>query len=229
MNNKKISIIFGVIIVVLLLILIFGPKKEVKNDNNSKVNNENTEKVEKTTKKVDIKKTKDNNKKEENKIYTTKSGLKYQILRLGKGKKPTSSTDMVEVDYQGTLEDGTEFDSSYKRGQKASFKLNQVIPGWTEGLQLMPIGSKFKFIIPPKLAYGTGEVCVPTSVLDKNRSKIPKENFLNKKCTLKDKKTNKEIKGELMKDPMAHKLAGKTLIFIVELYSINDNKDLNKK
>lgn len=86
-------------------------------------------------------------------VKTTKSGLQYQVITEGKGPKP-KATDTVIVDYRGTLVDGTEFDSSYKRGESITFPLDRVIPGWTEGLQLMPVGSKFKFVIPPKLAYG---------------------------------------------------------------------------
>jgi len=87
------------------------------------------------------------------KEITTASGLRYEIIKLGNGEKP-EATDKVEVHYHGTLEDGTVFDSSVDRGQTITFGLNQVIKGWTEGLQLMPIGSKFKFIIPPALGYG---------------------------------------------------------------------------
>ncbi len=83
----------------------------------------------------------------------TETGLIYQVMTEAKGDKP-SEMDTVEVHYRGTLIDGTEFDSSYSRNQTTSFPLNQVIPGWTEGLQLMPVGSKFKFVIPPELAYG---------------------------------------------------------------------------
>jgi FKBP-type peptidyl-prolyl cis-trans isomerase len=86
-------------------------------------------------------------------ITTTDSGLQYEVLSKGEGKKP-KSTDTVKVHYKGTLLDGTEFDSSYSRGEPTSFPLNGVIPGWTEGLQLMPVGSKYKFFIPSNLAYG---------------------------------------------------------------------------
>ena len=92
-----------------------------------------------------------------NKIITTDSGLKYEIINMGDGEKP-SATDRVEVHYHGTLLDGTVFDSSVERGQTITFGLNQVIKGWTEGLQLMPIGSKFKFTIPPELGYGTRSI-----------------------------------------------------------------------
>ncbi|MDQ6955104.1 MAG: FKBP-type peptidyl-prolyl cis-trans isomerase [Mariprofundaceae bacterium] len=86
-------------------------------------------------------------------IITTDSGLQYEVLKMGDGKKPVA-TDKVKVHYRGTLLNGTEFDSSYKRGQPISFPLNGVIKGWTEGVQLMPTGSKFKFYIPSELAYG---------------------------------------------------------------------------
>lgn len=94
---------------------------------------------------------------EENKlkegVITTESGLQYEVITMGKGKKP-QATDRVKVHYHGTLIDGTVFDSSVDRGEPASFGLNQVIPGWTEGLQLMPVGSKFRFYIPYELGYG---------------------------------------------------------------------------
>ncbi len=94
---------------------------------------------------------------EENKlkegVITTESGLQYEVITMGKGKKP-QPTDRVKVHYHGTLIDGTVFDSSVDRGEPASFGLNQVIPGWTEGLQLMPVGSKFRFYIPYELGYG---------------------------------------------------------------------------
>ena len=86
-------------------------------------------------------------------ITTTASGLQYQVLTQGKGAKPGAS-DSVKVNYKGQLLDGTEFDSSYKRGEPAVMPLQGVIPGWQEGIQLMPVGSKYKFWIPAKLAYG---------------------------------------------------------------------------
>jgi FKBP-type peptidyl-prolyl cis-trans isomerase len=88
-------------------------------------------------------------------VVTTESGLQYKVMREGDGPRP-AATDTVEVNYRGTLIDGTEFDSSYARGSSVSFALNQVIPGWTEGLQLMPVGSQYQFVIPPELAYGAG-------------------------------------------------------------------------
>ena len=86
-------------------------------------------------------------------VQTTDSGLQYKVVTMGEGPKP-APTDQVKVHYRGTLLDGEEFDSSYARGEPVSFALNQVIPGWTEGLQLMPVGSTFMFYIPPDLAYG---------------------------------------------------------------------------
>ncbi len=86
-------------------------------------------------------------------VNVTESGLQYEILEPSLGQKP-KATDTVRVHYEGTLIDGTVFDSSYKRGESISFPLNGVIKGWTEGLQLMSIGSKYKFFIPYQLAYG---------------------------------------------------------------------------
>ncbi|CCQ09278.1 FKBP-type peptidyl-prolyl cis-trans isomerase FkpA precursor [Pseudoalteromonas luteoviolacea B = ATCC 29581] len=86
-------------------------------------------------------------------VTTTESGLQYEVLVQGEGKKP-AATDVVQVHYKGTLLDGTEFDSSYARNQPATFPLKGVIAGWTEGLQLMPVGSKYRFTIPSELAYG---------------------------------------------------------------------------
>ncbi len=86
-------------------------------------------------------------------VKTTPSGLQYEVLEPALGMKPTS-TSTVEVHYEGRLLDGTVFDSSYQRGQSISFALNQVIAGWTEGLQLMSVGAKYKFFIPYNLAYG---------------------------------------------------------------------------
>lgn len=99
-------------------------------------------------------------------VITTKSGLRYKIINKGNGKKPTP-TDIVTVKYTGSLIDGTVFDSTDKHGKPATFPLNQVIPGWIEGLQLMNEGSTYTLIIPPELAYGDVPVgsIPPNSVL----------------------------------------------------------------
>jgi FKBP-type peptidyl-prolyl cis-trans isomerase FklB len=86
-------------------------------------------------------------------IVTLPSGLQYKILQEGTGPKPTAA-DTVTVNYRGSLLNGTEFDSSFKRGQPASFSVGQIIKGWTEALELMPVGSKWQLFIPPDLAYG---------------------------------------------------------------------------
>ena len=96
------------------------------------------------------------NKKNPN-IKTTPSGLQYEVVKAGTGVKPIA-TDTVVVNYKGTLTNGNEFDNSYKRGEPASFALNGVIRGWTEGLQLMPVGSKYKFYVPYQLAYGLNDM-----------------------------------------------------------------------
>lgn len=100
-------------------------------------------------------------------IVTTESGLQYQILEEGEGKSPGKS-DKIKVHYKGTKLDGTEFDSSYKRGEPATFQADQVIKGWTEGLQLMKEGGKYKLFIPADLAYGergAGQQIKPNDVL----------------------------------------------------------------
>ena len=86
-------------------------------------------------------------------VFTTGSGLQYMVLRQGSGARP-KPTDRVRVNYHGALLDGTVFDSSYDRGQPAEFMLNQVIPGWTEGVSMMPVGARYRFWIPSALAYG---------------------------------------------------------------------------
>ena len=86
-------------------------------------------------------------------MITTASGLQYEVLKEGDGPSP-GPTDRVNVHYHGMLADGKVFDSSVERNERISFGLNQVIRGWTEGLQLMSVGSKYRFVIPPHLAYG---------------------------------------------------------------------------
>lgn len=101
------------------------------------------------------------------KMVTTDSGLKYEVLESGEGASP-GPTDTVEVHYRGTLEDGTEFDSSYSRGRPAAFPVNRVIAGWTEALQLMKVGDKWKLTIPPDLGYGArgaGSAIPPNATL----------------------------------------------------------------
>jgi len=100
-------------------------------------------------------------------VVTTKSGLQYQVLKNGSGRKPARE-DVVRVHYEGRLLSGNVFDSSVARDEPAEFPLNQVIAGWTEGLQLMPVGAKYRFFIPAALAYGergAGEAVPPHSTL----------------------------------------------------------------
>jgi FKBP-type peptidyl-prolyl cis-trans isomerase FklB len=100
-------------------------------------------------------------------VQTTSSGLQYEVLAEGDGTKP-KATDKVKCHYHGTLIDGTIFDSSVQRGQPATFPLNMVIKGWTEALQLMSVGSKYRLFLHPSLAYGerqTGAVIGPNSTL----------------------------------------------------------------
>lgn len=101
-------------------------------------------------------------------VTTTASGLQYEVMKKGPGGPKPAATNKVTVHYHGTLTDGTKFDSSVERGQPASFGLNQVIPGWTEGVQLMSAGDKFKFYLPYNLAYGersAGAIIKPYSAL----------------------------------------------------------------
>ena len=103
------------------------------------------------------------NNKKDSKVKVTASGLQYKIITMGKGPKPTETSN-VKVHYHGTTPEGKVFDSSVDRGEPITFALNQVIPGWTEGLQLMPVGSKFVLYIPQELAYGEspqGDVIEP--------------------------------------------------------------------
>jgi FKBP-type peptidyl-prolyl cis-trans isomerase FklB len=93
-------------------------------------------------------------------VVTTPSGLQYKIITKGTGEIPADSSK-VKVNYKGTLIDGTEFDSSYKRKEPATFRANQVIKGWTEALTMMPVGSKWELYIPQELAYGARETGGP--------------------------------------------------------------------
>jgi FKBP-type peptidyl-prolyl cis-trans isomerase FklB len=105
--------------------------------------------------------------KEKSGVTVTPSGLQYEVIKMGTGIKPTAA-NTVKVHYVGTLIDGTEFDSSIKRNEPAQFPVSGVIPGWTEALQLMPVGSKFKLYIPQSIAYGAtgaGDVIKPYSTL----------------------------------------------------------------
>lgn len=100
-------------------------------------------------------------------VTVTGSGLQYEVMKMGKGPKPNAN-NIVKVHYTGTLIDGTEFDSSLKRGEPAVFPLSGVIEGWTEALQLMPVGSKFKIYLPQSIAYGpneAGDLIKPYSTL----------------------------------------------------------------
>ncbi|MBD3366819.1 MAG: hypothetical protein GF405_01440 [Candidatus Eisenbacteria bacterium] len=100
-------------------------------------------------------------------VIVTESGLQYEVLRKGDGPKP-GADDNVTVHYKGMLTDGTVFNSSYDMGEPASFPLNGVIPGWKEGIQLMNVGSKYRFVLPPELAYGergAGQMIGPNAVL----------------------------------------------------------------
>lgn len=100
-------------------------------------------------------------------VVTTPSGLQYEILQEGTGEKPGPTT-RVTVHYEGSLSNGNVFDSSYKRGQPATFGVNQVIAGWTEAMQMMPVGSKWRLFIPSELGYGSrgaGDSIPPNSAL----------------------------------------------------------------
>ncbi len=129
-------------------------------------------------------------------VVTLPSGLQYKILKAGDGPKPTAS-DQVVCNYRGTLINGTEFDSSYKRGQPATFGVGQVIKGWTEALQLMPVGSKWQLFIPSSLAYG--ERPDPRSGLEPNATLIFEVELLSivdKNKADKNKNEKKDDKSE---------------------------------
>ena len=102
-------------------------------------------------------------------VITTESGLQYEVIVQGEGEKPNAASS-VEVHYEGMLLDGTVFDSSYERGESITFPLNRVVQGWTEGLQLMPVGSTYRFYIPAELAYGsraTGKIPAQSTLIFK--------------------------------------------------------------
>ncbi len=112
---------------------------------------ENLAKMKETNKKLGTAFLAENGKKKG--VVTTKSGLQYEVIKKGNGQRPKAA-DKVKVDYVGKLIDGTEFDNSIKRGEPAVFGVDQVIPGWSEALQLMDVGSKYRIVIPAELAYG---------------------------------------------------------------------------
>src|SRR6202521_4162935 len=129
-------------------------------------------------------------------VVTLPSGLQYKILTAGTGPKPTAS-DSVKCNYRGTLINGTEFDSSYKRGQPATFAVGQVIKAWTEALQLMPVGSKWQLFVPASLAYGehgAGAEIGPDATL------IFEVDLLSIEDKAKDDKTDDKSKGDKAKD-----------------------------
>lgn len=134
-------------------------------DESVRTKQEEKAKVESEKSKVEGEKYLTENAKKEG-VMVTESGLQYEVMSEGEGAKPVA-TDVVKVHYKGTLLDGTEFDSSYSRNEPTTFPLNRVIPGWTEGLQLMTVGSKYKFSIPSDLAYG-----------DRDLGKIPANSTL---------------------------------------------------
>jgi FKBP-type peptidyl-prolyl cis-trans isomerase FklB len=128
-------------------------------------------------------------------VVTTATGLQYEVITQGTGVQP-KSTDTVEVHYVGTLTDGTVFDSSVERGQTASFRLDQVIAGWTEGVQLMKQGSKYRFTIPSELAYGeSGAGAIPANavlVFEVELIKVTQEQSATTTTTKTDKKAKKK-------------------------------------
>ena len=126
-------------------------------------------------------------------VVTLPSGLQYKVLTAGTGPKPTAS-DQVVCNYRGTLINGTEFDSSYKRGQPATFGVGQVIKGWTEALQLMPVGSKWQLFIPSSLAYG--ERPDPRSGIEPNATLIFEVELLSIVDKNKDDKNKNEKKDD---------------------------------
>ncbi|ART80172.1 FKBP-type peptidyl-prolyl cis-trans isomerase [Oceanisphaera avium] len=130
--------------VLIAVIIILAAFYFIKNSNNKKIAIEN----------INAGKAQLAQNKENAEIIETASGLQYQVLAKGEGSEHPSAKSTVTVHYHGTLLDGTVFDSSVERGEAISFPLNRVISGWTEGLQLMVVGDKFRFFIPSRLAYG---------------------------------------------------------------------------
>lgn len=142
----------------------FAECQQVLNDYFSNIQEEETRKMN-AAKKEGEDFLSENSKRPE--VKTTASGLQYEVIKEGTGKRPTVN-DVVKVHYHGTLIDGTVFDSSVKRGTPAEFGVSQVIKGWVEALQLMPVGSKYKLYIPSELAYGqqgAGAMIKPNSAL----------------------------------------------------------------
>lgn len=142
----------------------FAECQQVLNDYFSNIQEEETRKMN-AAKKEGEDFLSENSKRPE--VKTTASGLQYEVIKEGTGKRPTVN-DVVKVHYHGTLIDGTVFDSSIKRGTPAEFGVSQVIKGWVEALQLMPVGSKYKLYIPSELAYGqqgAGAMIKPNSAL----------------------------------------------------------------
>lgn len=142
----------------------FAECQQVLNDYFSNIQEEETRKMNSAKKEGEDFLSKNGKRPE---VKTTASGLQYEVIKEGTGKRPTVN-DVVKVHYHGTLIDGTVFDSSVKRGTPAEFGVSQVIKGWVEALQLMPVGSKYKLYIPSELAYGqqgAGAMIKPNSAL----------------------------------------------------------------
>jgi len=141
--KKTITRTVTILLSMALSLAIFGCSDQESSEKEQKQENAHKEQ----------KQIKEQNVSSSNEIHTTETGLKYEIITPGTGASPTAE-DNVTVNYEGTLLDGTKFDSSYDRGEPITFPLNRVIKGWTEGLQLMKEGAKYKFTIPASLAYG---------------------------------------------------------------------------